>query len=172
MANPFYARYIPPSIAILRKEPQVNFESHYILDRAQSTKKRKTKSGFKPIIRSGEASKIPIEFDVSVSETNEVQLPEGKHGNREKERTEKNGKSGSLMPSTLSESVRNGKESSPESSLKEEIAKIEVEYINEKSKGKKKTGKKEKKRNLQSSTVEGGADDNKLLSQNVYETKH
>lgn len=172
MANPFYARYIPPSIAIVRKEPDVNFESHPGLDRAQLTKKRKTKSSLKPIVRSGEETKIPIEFDVSVSETNEVQLPEGKHRNRKRRRTEKNGKSGSLKPSTLSEFVRNGKESSPESSSKEEIAKIESGYISEKSKGKKKTGKKEKERNVQSSTVEGGADDNKLLLQNVYETRH
>ena len=171
MANPFYARYIPLSTAIVRKEPDSNFESHSGLDRAHITKKRKTKSDSKPIVQSGEEIKIPNECDDSVLKTNEAQLPDGQHGNRKKKGTEKNGKSGSLMPLALSESVRNV-ESSPESTLEEEIARTEVQYISETLKGKNKTRKQEKKKNEPSSTVEGGAVDNKLLLQNFNETKH
>lgn len=156
MANPFYARYVPPSITVVRKDPDANSNPHSDLDHTQLIKKRKTKSGFKPIVRSGEEQ--TIECDVFVPETNQVQLPEAGYGRKKKRRTAHDGESDSLVPSTLSESIPYTKDPPQESDLEGKIAEIEVDDIGIKEQ--KRSAKKGKKKNKQSSTTESGADGN------------
>lgn len=173
MANPFYARYLPPPISIVKKEPDVDFDPNLTHDRAQLIKRRKTKSGFKPTGESNEEkAESPDEFDVSIIDNSSARVPETNKGKKKKER-EHGGKSDSLAASTSSNSVPDGKDTPRDSALKEETANSVVEDIDVKESEKK--GKKEKKKKKHSSAAEGDANDTKFISQNDSisdETKH
>lgn len=169
MANLFYARYVPPSTTIVRIEPDVGAG----LDCAQLIKKRKTKSGFKPILGLNEKkTETPIEFDGSVSETNIIQLPETRYGKKKKGNTDHFGKSDTPVPSTLSESLPNRKKSPPDSDLQGKTARFEAEDSGVKKNERK--GKREKKKKKKTSSAEGGVDDNSLSysGSTPDETKH
>lgn len=170
MANPFYARYVPPSITIERKDPDVNSNPHPDLDHIQLIKKRKTRSGFKPIVRSGEEK--TIEFDDSVPETNQVQIQEAGYGRKKKRRTAHDGESDSLVPSNSSESVPDTQDPPQESDLEGKRVEIEVYDIGKEEK--KSNGKREKKKIKQSSTTESGANGNfpSQISSIPEEAKH
>lgn len=178
MANPFYARYLPPPITVVRKEPDVNFDPNLSHDRAQLIKRRKTKSGFTPTGESNEEeAEIPDEFDVTITENSSARVPETKEGNKKKKKKKKKekehgGKSDSLAASTSTNSAPDGKDPL-DSALKEEKASSVVEDIDVKENEEK--GKKERKKKKHSSAAEGDADDTKFLSQNDSisdETKH
>lgn len=174
MANPFYARYVPPSMKISRKEPDVNLDPNPGLDRAQLTKKRKTRLGFKPIVGSNEEkAEIPPEIDGLLSETNQVQIPEAKHGEKKKRRREHAGKSDFLVPSTLTDVVSSGKSLPPDSSLEEKTVTNEADDSDVKERRRKE--KKEKRKNKKSSAAQGGTDTHGLsseISSIPHETKH
>lgn len=169
MANPFYARYVPPSITTVEKESDVDPG----LDRAQLIKKRKTKSGFKPILGLNQKkTEIAIELDGSVSETNLVQTTEASYGKKKKGNIDHDGKSDSLVSSTLSESLPNRKKLPPDSDLEGKTAKVEAEDSAVKKSERK--GKKETKKKKKKSPAEGGVDDTNVLQSGstLDETKH
>lgn len=173
MANPFYARYVPPPRTTARKELDHSTDHDPGLDRAQVIKKRKTKLGYKPIIGLNEEPEVSVEFDGSVPGTSRVQLPEAKHGKRKKRRTENDSSSVPPLLLGLSEPVPNENNLPPDSNLEEKVAATAVENISVREK--KKKGKKERKKNSPSSIAEQGADDNNSLSQNCLisdGTKH
>lgn len=88
MANPFYARYIPPKLNVVgRAESETN------LDESQSIKRRKTDLGFKSIVDSVE-EKVGITIGTPYSEVktiHDLKLKADKP-KKEKEKKEKKGK--------------------------------------------------------------------------------
>lgn len=167
--NPFYARYIPPSTTVRRHEPGAKSDSYSSLDRAQSIKRRKTKSGFKPIVGSNEGrADILDESEGLITETNVrvSEVEKGEKKKKKKKKTEHEGNSHSLAPSTFSESVPDGNDQPLDSALE-----VKDSGVKEKEK---KRGK-ERKTNKQSSPAKGDAEDTSLLRQNDSipdETKH
>ncbi|MCJ1469113.1 ATP-dependent RNA helicase dbp6 [Pseudocyphellaria aurata] len=166
MANPFYARYIPPPITTTKKA----FD--HSTDHVRAIKKRKTELGFRPLIGSNEEPEISVDIDDSVPGTSRVKLPEAKHGKKKKGGTENNSTSDIPLHLALSEGVPNENNLPSDSVLENKIAAIAVENISVKEK--KKNRKKEKEKNSVS-RAENGADDNNSLLQNCLisdETKH
>lgn len=85
MANPFYARYIPPKLNVGRAESDKN------PDESQSIKRRKTDLGFKSIVVPLE-EKVRTEFEISGSEEGTSHGLKPKADKPKKEKEEKKGK--------------------------------------------------------------------------------
>lgn len=85
MANPFYARYIPPKLNVGRAESDKN------PDESQSIKRRKTDLGFKSIVVPLE-EKVRTEFETPGSEEGTSHGLKPKADNPKKEKEEKKGR--------------------------------------------------------------------------------